>query len=504
MERRVIPGTIDTVFEFDYSVQAEDMRSLYEKAKRDQWNASRDIAWETPEPSDGRVLSDELVDIHGSKLWSSLSEKDRVELNRRIAAWRLSVLVYGEQGAMLACSQMVNIVTGTDEKFFQATQVMDEARHNEVLERYIQTRLGGLHYPMPDNERVLFDTILTDSRWYIKTIALQLVAETFAVAIFKMMQEAAADPLLRQVCARILQDESRHMGFGMLALPDIVREASDAERREMEDFTCVALEKVLTGFFPLEAYRDAGFTAGPDRGGQGVSPRRGGPQRLRDLPEVLQARHAHLDGEQPLPHRAPHRAGAAAPGRPRHRAARGRGLAAAEPLAQAAIAVVEEAAEPAASAERVDETPERARGQPVGHPVLHPGAGRPARLAVPALDEAVAVLPAREGPAELHVDEAVRPIELPDHHPPGDRQPPHAEVEHRARGEARRRREPARARPGGLDDREVARVREEVEHLGAGPRQPHATLEDMVRHDGRAIIGGCPAPVKRERTSHSR
>ena len=260
MERRVIPGTIDTVFEFDYSVQAEDMRGLYEKAKRDQWNASRDIAWETPEPSDGRVLSDELVDIYGSKIWSSLSEKDQVELNRRIAAWRLSVLVYGEQGAMLACSQMVNIVTGTDEKFFQATQVMDEARHNEVLERYIQTRLGGLHYPMPENERVLFDTILTDSRWYIKTIALQLVAETFAVAIFRMMQEAAADPLLRQVCSRILQDESRHMGFGMLALPDIVKEASDAERREMEDFTCVALEKVLTGFFPREAYEDMGFS----------------------------------------------------------------------------------------------------------------------------------------------------------------------------------------------------------------------------------------------------
>ncbi|HEX4996245.1 MAG TPA: diiron oxygenase, partial [Methylomirabilota bacterium] len=155
MERRVIPGTIETVFEFDYSVQAEDMRSLYEKAKRDQWNASRDIAWDTPEPSDGRVLSDELVDIHGSPIWARLSEKDRVDLNRRIAAWRLWVLVYGEQGALLACSQMVDIVQGTDEKFFQATQVMDEARHNEVLERYIQTRLGGLHYPMPENERVL-------------------------------------------------------------------------------------------------------------------------------------------------------------------------------------------------------------------------------------------------------------------------------------------------------------------------------------------------------------
>jgi ferritin-like protein len=260
MDRRVISGTMDTVFELDYSVQAEDLRSLYEKAKRDQWNAARDIAWTTPEPPDGRVLADELIDIHGSPMWERLGEPDRVELNRRVTAWRLSVLLYGEQGAMLTCSQLVDILPGTDHKFFQATQVVDEARHNEVLERYIQARLGGLHYPMPDNERFLFDAILTDPRWYIKTIALQLVAETFAVSMFKMMAEAAADPVLQEVCRRILQDESRHMGFGMLALPAIVQEASEGERREMEDFTCLAIEKVLTGFFPLEAYRDVGFS----------------------------------------------------------------------------------------------------------------------------------------------------------------------------------------------------------------------------------------------------
>jgi P-aminobenzoate N-oxygenase AurF len=262
MDRRVIPSSMDTVFEFDYTVQAEDMRGLYEKAKRDQWNAARDIKWETPEPSDGRVLADELVDIHGSPIWDRLSERDRVELNRRITAWRLSVLVYGEQGALLACSQLVDTVAGTDAKFFQATQVVDEARHNEVLERYIQHRLGGLHYPMPENERFIFDAILTDSRWYIKTIALQLVAETFAVSMFRMMQECAVDPLLGEICGRILQDESRHMGFGMLALPAIVRDAGERERHEMEDFTCSALEKVLTGFFPAEAYRDIGFSAG--------------------------------------------------------------------------------------------------------------------------------------------------------------------------------------------------------------------------------------------------
>src|SRR2546428_12238631 len=143
---------------------------------------------------------------------------------------------------------------------FEAPETRDDPRHNEVLERYIATRLNGLHSPMPENERVLFDSILSASRWYIKPIALQLVAETFAVSMFKMMAVCAHDPLLQEVCRRILQDESRHMGFGMLALPEVIREASPAEHREMEDFTCMAIEKVLTGFFPVDAYRDMGFS----------------------------------------------------------------------------------------------------------------------------------------------------------------------------------------------------------------------------------------------------
>ncbi|MFQ5521431.1 MAG: ferritin-like domain-containing protein, partial [Candidatus Methylomirabilia bacterium] len=176
---------------------------------------------------------------------------------------------YGEHGALLACSQLVDLVPGTDEKLFQATQVMDEARHNEVLERYLAERLGGLHYPMPANERELFDSILGERDWWVKTVGLQLVAETFAVALFKMLTESARDPVLKEICRRILQDEARHMGFGMLALPEIVAEASAAERKEMEEYTCFALEKTLTGFFPADAYRNLGFSADEIRAIQG-------------------------------------------------------------------------------------------------------------------------------------------------------------------------------------------------------------------------------------------
>jgi hypothetical protein len=50
------------------------------------------------------------------------------------------------------------------------------------------------------------------------------------------------------------------MGFGMLSLPNVVKNATAKEREELEDYTCFALEKTLTGFFPLEPYRDLGFS----------------------------------------------------------------------------------------------------------------------------------------------------------------------------------------------------------------------------------------------------
>ena len=255
-----IPTKFDTVFQHEYPVEHPELRRLYENAKRDQWNVSRDIDWTRSVDLDEGVLADELIDIYGTPYWDRLSKRDRAELNRRFTAWRMSLLLHGEHGAMLVCSQLVETVQGTDAKFFQATQVVDEARHNEVLNRYMAEKLGGLYYPLAGNVRELFDTLLGDSRWTVKTIGLQLVAETFAVALFKMLGETAKDSLFSDICRFILQDESRHMGFGMLSLPSVIAALSEKERIELEDFTHWALVRTLTGLFAGEVYRDMGFS----------------------------------------------------------------------------------------------------------------------------------------------------------------------------------------------------------------------------------------------------
>jgi rubrerythrin len=249
-------------FRHNYDAEQADLRHLYEQAKLDQWNAATDIDWTPPLDGDGGLIADDLVDIYGTKFWDRLSPAEQVEVNRAVARWRLSTLMAGEHGAMLVCSQLVENVEGQDAKLFQATQVADEGRHNEVLQRYMVLRLEGRNYPLANNVQEIFDTLLGTGAWYLKTIGLQLVAETFAVSLFRMLAESSKDAVLRQVCRRILQDEARHMGFGMLSLPAVVAEASAAERREMEDFAVWALNRTLRGVFPRAAYEEIGFSRG--------------------------------------------------------------------------------------------------------------------------------------------------------------------------------------------------------------------------------------------------
>jgi P-aminobenzoate N-oxygenase AurF len=203
VESHLIGAHHDTVFEHAYPTEAPDLRRLYENAKRDQWNVSRDVEWSQPFDIEQGVLADEMIDIYGTPFWDRLTPTQRAELNRKFALWRLGVLLYGEHGAMLLCSQLVECVSGPDAKFFQATQVVDEGRHNEVLHRYIALRLDGETYQLAGYVREIFDTLLGTSAWYLKTIGLQLVAEIFAVSLFRMLAESSKDEVLRSICRRI-------------------------------------------------------------------------------------------------------------------------------------------------------------------------------------------------------------------------------------------------------------------------------------------------------------
>ncbi len=256
---RTVHTEYETIFLHEHDVERDDLRRLYENAKRDQWNVSTDIDWDTPLDSQGGFIADGLIDIYDTEYWHKMNDNEQAEMNRLYSAWRLSQLFHGEHGATLLCSQLTNVLPNADTKYFMTTQVIDEGRHTEFFQRYLGERVCKV-YPQSDTGRELFDYLLADPRWYTKTIGLQLVAETFAVALFKMLAETAKDELLRTGCQLILRDEARHMGFGMLSLPAVVEQFDAKELEEVEDFTVFALHKTLGGGFPKDVYLDMGFT----------------------------------------------------------------------------------------------------------------------------------------------------------------------------------------------------------------------------------------------------
>src|SRR5512139_4087276 len=128
------------VYQWNYEPQVEELRRLYVKATEAQWISERDLDWERPIDLE-RFASTPLgtaVPIEQTSYWKAMAETTRWEVTRRTAGFRLSNFLHGEQGALMVAAQLVNAVPHTDAKFYAATQTMDEARHVEVLSRYIK------------------------------------------------------------------------------------------------------------------------------------------------------------------------------------------------------------------------------------------------------------------------------------------------------------------------------------------------------------------------------
>src|ERR1700733_2340648 len=137
-----LPVSYDSVFTWDYGVQRVDLRNLYEKSKDSMWNARTDVAWDTDVDPEAPSVPDQMSPIFGTHLWDRLDKKTELPKLRRLnCSWMLSNFLHGEQGALLAASQILAAVPGADAKFYASTQVMDEARHVEAYDRYLREKL---------------------------------------------------------------------------------------------------------------------------------------------------------------------------------------------------------------------------------------------------------------------------------------------------------------------------------------------------------------------------
>jgi hypothetical protein len=248
-----VPQDFDTAFDWQYDDGRKRMMHLYQKGKDMQWDALSRIDWnEDLNAENPMQVPDELGGLYYTPVWAKMSDADKAQARRHFQSWTISQFMQGEQAALICAAKIVQQVPDLDSKFYASTQVMDEARHVEAYKKLLDK--FGVAYPMTHPLQTLIDQALRDSRWDMTYLAMQVVIEGLALAAFNNIRDTSRNPLVQQVNAYVMQDESRHVAFGRLTLRDYYPHLTDKERQEREEFLVEACYHMRDRFEAREVY----------------------------------------------------------------------------------------------------------------------------------------------------------------------------------------------------------------------------------------------------------
>lgn len=239
--RLMLDAPMTVNWQWEYGSEVAELRALYEKGKSNQWNATTDIDWDTPVSNDEWMIMRENSQLATACRLAGMDEATQRAAAFDEVAYVLSQLLHGEQAALQICGQLTNLCPKTDEKWYAASQVADEARHNEVFARFLSTKMGAI-YPVGATVKTLLDELLTVEGYSMKTLGMQTLFEGMAVGIMDMLRTQSSNVLLSDVLRRVQQDESRHAAFGVLMMRRVLRDADPSERERMEDWAFSILE----------------------------------------------------------------------------------------------------------------------------------------------------------------------------------------------------------------------------------------------------------------------
>ena len=200
---------------------------------------------------DGRAVLDELVAKHGEIQFPD----DKREAFGQVA----SVLLWGELAAWSISADLALKLEDTPAKMAASSQVFDEARHFYVLREYLWRagvpvkRLGGW------SRRLLVELLETENLLF-KVVGMQLLVESTAVVMFRSIADSKLEPVLSELLYYFERDEARHVGLGVLALPDVLAGLSERDALALWWFqTRLQFEMIASGMTMRGAFDALGI-----------------------------------------------------------------------------------------------------------------------------------------------------------------------------------------------------------------------------------------------------
>lgn len=243
-------------------VWADNIADLVEKAKRRQWNAAVDIPWAA-----GRnvppVLEEALADV---------------------LTWMLQL----EYAAWYVPAKFIPRIhpAYTEVGLFLSTQVMDEARHVEVFLKRLYLNGVGLRTASATTESSVKGLVFQED-FARASFLLHVLGEGTFKDLFHLLIEIAPDEATREIMVRSLEDEARHVAYGVGRLRRQLSAAGDADR--VGESFVEALEARLAFTYevsgiPLHVQEALAILAGGGREGPALDR---GRRRVREFIDEL-------------------------------------------------------------------------------------------------------------------------------------------------------------------------------------------------------------------------
>jgi len=265
-----IQFTPDLILTQDYTRTGDKIDRLFERGAKGQWYVGDpDIlpSWDTAISFESPIVPDQVAVLYGTRVWEKAIVKDGgiEEIRLDILVEQLSSFLHAEQMGLVIVPQLVGITRELDEKLACAQQVHDEARHVEFFRRMLARteNIVGIH---PDLYTLGEMTAIVP-QVHSKCIAMQVVIEGLALAMFRSIIKAleisrglgGGDIILETGLRYVLQDEARHVGLGPQIISRYLKDLSEVEHRETEDFLLEALRHMQTRFVPYFTCTKYGF-----------------------------------------------------------------------------------------------------------------------------------------------------------------------------------------------------------------------------------------------------
>ena len=227
-------------YNWNYRIQDDRIKKLYELGKELNWNAEMDIDWNRPWPEDGRYRSRLAVTHEPGGLRAlrmALSDAIRSGNSGCIPECLEPVPVPARRAGCPAGRLPADLLRADLQR--QAVRRLTDLSTRRVTSRCSTSTsrsASGMMYPINTSLKSILDKILTDPRWDLKFIGMQIIIEGLALSAFNTARETTPDEVLKDVIYLVVRDEARHVTFGVNYLEDYVKTLTEEEKNERAEF----------------------------------------------------------------------------------------------------------------------------------------------------------------------------------------------------------------------------------------------------------------------------